>query len=101
MTANRTRDQAQLDNAIANLGSYTELLSKGYATPQLADTQKAQVAQLHSAIKADEAMIEQAEVQLGYTRLTSPISGGTCGQQIDVGNLIHPADPNGLVPATQ
>jgi multidrug efflux system membrane fusion protein len=99
--ANRTRDQAQLTNSIANLGRYTELLSKGYATPQLSDTQKAQVAQLHSAIKADEAMIEQAEVQLGYTRLTSPISGVTGVRQIDVGNIIHPTDPNGLVVVTQ
>jgi multidrug efflux system membrane fusion protein len=99
--ANRTRDQAQLTNAIANLGRYTELLSKGYATPQLSDSQKAQVAQLQSAIKADEALIEQAEVQLGYTRLTSPISGITGVRQIDVGNIIHPTDPNGLVVATQ
>src|ERR1700736_3693087 len=101
MTANRTRDQAQLDNAIANLGRYTELLSKGYATPQLSDTQKAQVAQLQSAIKADEALIEQAEVQLSYTRLTSPIPGVTGVRQIDVGNIIHPTDPNGLVVVTQ
>jgi multidrug efflux system membrane fusion protein len=99
--SNRARDQAQLTNAIANLGRYTELLSKGYATPQLSDTQKAQVAQLQSSIKADEAMIEQAEVQLGYTRLTSPISGVTGVRQIDVGNIIHPTDPNGLVVVTQ
>ena len=101
MIANRTRDQAQLANAVANLGRYTDLLSKGYATPQLSDTQKAQVAQLQSAIKADEAMIEQAEVQLSYTRLTSPISGVTGVRQIDVGNIIHPTDPNGLVVVTQ
>jgi membrane fusion protein, multidrug efflux system len=101
VTANRARDQAQLANAIANLGRYTELESKGYATPQLSDTQKAQVAQLQSAIKADEALIEQAEVQLSYTRLTSPIPGVTGVRQIDVGNIIHPTDPNGLVVVTQ
>ncbi|HTG18624.1 MAG TPA: efflux RND transporter periplasmic adaptor subunit [Reyranella sp.] len=101
MTANRDRDQAQLANAIANLGRYTELQNKGYATPQLSDTQKAQVAQLQSAIKADEALIEQAEVQLSYTRLTSPIPGITGVRQIDVGNIIHPTDPNGLVVVAQ
>ena len=101
MIANRDRDQAQLANAIANLGRYTELQSKGYATPQLSDTQKAQVAQLQSAIKADEALIEQAKVQLSYTRLTSPIPGVTGVRQIDVGNIIHPTDPNGLVVVTQ
>jgi multidrug efflux system membrane fusion protein len=101
MIANRARDQAQLANAIANLGRYNELQTKGFATPQLTDTQKAQVAQLQSAIKADEALIEQAEVQLGYTRLTSPIPGVTGVRQIDVGNIIHPTDPNGLVAVTQ
>ena len=101
MTANRDRDQAQLANAIANLGRYMELQNKGYATPQLSDTQKAQVAQLQSAIKADEALIEQAEVQLSYTRLTSPIPGITGVRQIDVGNIIHPTDPNGLVVVAQ
>ncbi len=101
MTANRDRDRAQLANAIANLGRYTELQDKGFATPQLSDTQKAQVAQLQSAIKADEALIEQAEVQLGYTRLTSPIPGVTGVRQIDVGNVIHPTDPSGLVVVTQ
>ena len=101
MTANRDRDRAQLANAIANLGRYTALENKGYATPQLSDTQKAQVAQLQSAIKADEALIEQAEVQLGYTRLTSPIPGVTGVRQIDVGNIIHPTDPNGLVVVAQ
>jgi multidrug efflux system membrane fusion protein len=101
MIANRDRDQAQLANAIANLGRYTELQNKGYATPQLSDTQKAQVAQLQSANKADEALIEQAEVQLSYTRLTSPIPGITGVRQIDVGNIIHPTDPNGLVVVAQ
>jgi membrane fusion protein, multidrug efflux system len=101
MTANRDRDQAQLANAIANLGRYMKLQNKGFATPQLSDTQKAQVAQLQSAIKADEALIEQAEVQLGYTRLTSPIPGVTGVRQIDVGNIIHPTDPSGLVVVTQ
>ena len=101
MSANRDRDQAQLANAIANLGRYTELQTRGYATPQLSDTQKAQVAQLQSAIKADEALIEEAQVQLSYTRLTSPIPGVTGVRQIDVGNIIHPTDPNGLVVVAQ
>ena len=101
VTATRDRDQAQLANAQANLGRYTDLGAKGWATPQLVETQTAQVAQLQSAIKADEALIEAANVQLGYTSLTSPISGVTGVRQIDVGNIIHPTDPNGLVVVTQ
>jgi len=100
-SANRDRDQAQLVNAQANLGRYTQLLSKGFATQQLVDTQKAQAAQLEAAIKADEAVIESAQVNLAYTRLAAPIDGVTGIRQIDEGNVIHPTDPNGLVTVTQ
>jgi len=101
LTANRDRDQAQLVNAEANLSRYNQLGDKGYATPQLIETQTAQVAQLKAAVKADEAQIDQANVQLSYTRLTSAIPGITGVRQIDVGNVIHPTDPNGLVVVTQ
>lgn len=101
VTANRDRDKAQLANALANLGRYSDLLTKGYASSQLSDTQKAQVAQLEATIKADDALIAEAEVQLGYTRLTSPIPGITGVRQVDIGNIIHPTDPNGLVVVTQ
>jgi multidrug efflux system membrane fusion protein len=100
-TANLDRDRAQLQNAQANLARYTPLLSKGYATPQLVDTQKAQIAQLQAAVKADQALIEAANVQLSYTRLTSPIDGVTGIRQIDVGNIISPANTNGVVFVTQ
>ena len=99
--ANRDRDKAQLVNAQANLDRYTPLLAKGYATAQLVDTQKAQVAQLQAMIKTDEALIQAAQVNLGYTRLTAPIDGVTGIRQIDQGNVIHPTDPNGLVSITQ
>ena len=101
LTATRNRDQAQLENAQANLGRYTQLGTKGYATPQLVDTQKAQVAQLQNAVKADQALIDAANVQLSYTRLTSPIDGVVGIRQIDIGNIIHPTDANGLVVVTQ
>src|SRR5271157_5997729 len=68
LTANRDRDQAQLTNALANLDRYTSLAQKGDATPQLLDTQKAQVSQLQNAVKADQALIDAANIQLSYTR---------------------------------
>jgi multidrug efflux system membrane fusion protein len=88
-TANRDRDQAQLANAKANLQRYLPLLAKGFATPQLVDTQKAQLAQLEAAIKSDEAIIKSAEVQLSYTRITVPIDGVTGIRQLDIGNIIQ------------
>jgi membrane fusion protein, multidrug efflux system len=101
MIATRNRDQAQLVNAQANFKRYSDLGTKGWATPQLIETQQAQVAQLQAAIKADEALIEAAEVQLSYTRLTSPIDGVVGIRQLDIGNIIHPTDANGLVIVTQ
>jgi membrane fusion protein, multidrug efflux system len=100
-TANRDRDNARLTNARENLSRYTQLGDKGYATPQLIQRQKAEVAQLEAAVEADQALIDQAKVELGYTRLTSAIPGITGVRQIDVGNIIYPTDPNGLVVVTQ
>ena len=100
-TANRDRDQAQLDNANKNLDRYTTLGAKGYASTQLVDTQKAQVSQLEAMVKSDSALIESTQVNLSYTKLTSPIDGVTGIRQIDVGNIIHPTDAAGLVDVTQ
>src|SRR6202163_2554708 len=100
-TGNLERDQAQLINAQANLARYSQLGDKGWATPQLVETQQAQVGELNAAIKADNALIDAAKVQLSYTRLTSPIDGVVGIRQIDVGNIISPSNTNGLVVVTQ
>src|SRR6201987_2611678 len=100
-TGNLERDQAQLKNAQANLTRYTNLGDKGWATPQLVETQQAQVGELQAAITTDQALIEAATVQLSYTRLTSPIDGVVGIRQIDVGNIISPSNTNGLVVVTQ
>jgi multidrug efflux system membrane fusion protein len=101
MIANRDRDQAQLVNAQANFDRYTQLGAKGFATPQLIETQKAQLGELQATIKSDDALIEAARVNLSYTQLTAPIDGVTGIRQIDIGNIIHPTDPNGLVDVTE
>src|SRR6202046_5652276 len=100
-TGNLERDQAQLKNAQANLTRYTTLGQKGWATPQLVETQQAQVGELQAAVKTDNALIEAAKVQLSYTRLTSPIDGVVGIRQIDVGNIISPSNTNGVVVVTQ
>jgi multidrug efflux system membrane fusion protein len=100
-TGNLERDQAQLVNAEANQKRYTQLGNKGWATPQLVETQNAQVGELQAAIKADQALIDAAKVQLSFTRLTSPIDGVVGIRQIDVGNIISPSTTNGLCVVTQ
>jgi membrane fusion protein, multidrug efflux system len=100
-TGNLERDQAQLTNAEANLTRYNKLGVQGWATPQLVETQKAQVGQLQAALKTDQALIDAAKVELSFTRLTSPIDGVAGIRQIDVGNIISPSTTNGLVVVTQ
>src|SRR5208282_5049330 len=99
--ANRDRDQAHLENAKIDLDRYTKLVQQKSIATQLRDSQKAIVDQLVAIIKSDEAIIESARVNLGYTKLTSPIEGVTGIRQIDLGNIIHPTDVNGLVDVTQ
>jgi membrane fusion protein, multidrug efflux system len=99
--ANRDRDKAHLANANIDLSRYTELVTEKSAPAQLASSQKAIVSQLEAIVKADEAIIASARVNLGYTKLTSPIDGVTGIRQVDVGNIIHPTDTNGLVDVTQ
>jgi membrane fusion protein, multidrug efflux system len=99
--ANRDRDQAHLENAKIDLKRYTELAKQQSIAVQLAESQRSIVDQLVAMIKADEAIIESARVNLSYTNLTSPIDGVSGIRQIDIGNIIHPSDVNGLVDITQ
>lgn len=77
------------------------LAKNGWASTQLVDTTKAQLAQLQAMVKSDEGVIEQAKTNLSYTQLTSPIDGVTGLRQVDIGNIIHPTDTAGLVDVTQ
>ena len=99
--ANRDRDQAQVAQCSGQPQPIRAARQKGYASTQLVDTQKAQLAQLQAMVKSDEGVIEQARTNLSYTQLTSPIDGVTGIRQIDIGNIIHPTDANGLVDVTQ
>jgi multidrug efflux system membrane fusion protein len=63
--------------------------------------QKYQSSQLQDAIKSDQAAVDNAQTQLSYTSLTAPFDGITGVRTLDVGNIIHPTDANGLVTMTQ
>ena len=95
------RDQAQYKNANVNLARYTALHDQGLATQEQLDDQRATAEQLGGTMKADAALIENAQLQLTYTDVRSPVDGTTGVRQIDQGNVVHASDPNGLVVVTQ
>jgi multidrug efflux system membrane fusion protein len=99
--AQRARDQAQLDNARADLKRYVELARQSAIDRQTLDTQRAQVAVLQATLQSDEAQIESARTLLDYTRIVAPLTGRTGVLQVDPGNLVRASDAGGLVVINQ
>jgi len=99
--AAKARNEALLANAKLDLERTSALAIREYAPRQTLDTQRAQVLQLEAAIQGDQAAIDNASVQLGYTTITSPISGRTGMRLVDKGNIVRTTDSNGLVVVTQ
>lgn len=99
--AKKGQDEALLANAQVDLKRYGDLLANEGVTQQVYDTQKALVNQLQAAVKADQAAVESAKVQLAYTTIVSPIDGRTGIRQMDEGNMVRANDSNGLVTITQ
>jgi multidrug efflux system membrane fusion protein len=99
--AKETQDQAQLANTRLNLQRDSNLATRQFATQQTVDNEKASVSELEATIKGDDAAIENARVQLGYTTITAPINGRTGIRLIDQGNIVHATDTTGIVVLTQ
>ena len=99
--ATRARDQATLANARVDLKRYETLIAQDAATQQQLDTQKALVNQLDASVRSDEAAVNAAQVQLGYTTITAPISGRAGARLVDPGNIVHASDATGLVVINQ
>jgi multidrug efflux system membrane fusion protein len=101
VVAVKARDEALLANAKLDLVRYQKLATEDSIAGQRADTQVGLVAQYEATVKNDQAQIDYATVQLGYTTITSPISGRTGVRLIDAGNIVQTTDATGLVVVTQ
>ena len=95
------RDEALLKNARIDHARYLTLLEQDSIAAQQTVTQEAQVKQYQGLVTMDKAQVDNAKLQLSYTRLTSPIPGRVGLRQIDQGNIVHASDANGLVVITQ
>jgi multidrug efflux system membrane fusion protein len=99
--ATLAHDQALLNNAKVDLGRYQKLFEEGVIPSQQRDTQAALVAQYEGTIKQDLANIENAQLQLTYSKVTAPISGVVGLRIVDPGNIVHASDAAGIVTITQ
>src|SRR5271156_6828583 len=97
--AKKVQDEANIANANLDLQRYTKLGE--FATRQQLDTQRSTVAQLTAQIAADEAAISNAQTQLDYTQIKSPISGVVGLRQVDIGNIVNASTQTGIVSVAQ
>lgn len=95
------RDKATLANAQRDLARYQKLAQTHLVSQQELDTQRSLVSETQGTIKADEASVASAELNLTYSRITAPIAGRVGLKQVDIGNYITSGDTTGLVVLTQ
>jgi membrane fusion protein, multidrug efflux system len=96
-TAKKAQDEAQLSNAKVVFLRNSDLLARKVIDQQTYDTSKFAVDQFQATVQADQAAIDNAKTQLDYTQIKSPIDGRTGIRLVDVGNVVHAADQNGIV----
>ncbi len=100
-SATLEKDKAHLANAEVDLERYRGLIADDSIPKQQYDNQVALVQQDKALVQADQAQVDNARLQLSFTRVTSPINGRVGLRQVDLGNLVHASDTNGLVVITQ
>jgi multidrug efflux system membrane fusion protein len=95
------KDQAQLKDVQVDYERFKLLFQEGVIPKQQLDTQQAQVGTFEGAIKADNATIDNAKLLIMYSHITAPISGRVGLRLVDIGNMVHATDTNGLLVITE
>src|SRR5882672_2730840 len=95
------RDQAQYASAQADADRAVMLADRGIVSAQQRDQLVATAKALAATIDADEAAVDRAKLNLGYTTISSPINGKTGPFIVYPGNQVHANDVAGLITITQ
>jgi len=95
------RDRALLENAKLDLQRYQTLFKQDSIAKQQVDTQLSLVRQYEGAVRVDRSQIDNAKLQLAYTRITAPVAGRVGLRLVDQGNIVRSGDANGLLVITQ
>lgn len=96
--AQLARDQAQLENAKAQRDRLEPLLKREFITQQEFDVAVTSTKSLEATVAADRALVEQARIQLEFTRIHAPISGRTGALAVKPGNLVAAGAGGGGAP---
>jgi len=99
--ATKFKDQANLENAKRDLQRYADLYKQGVIAQQQYNTQQSTVAQQEGLVRADDAQIKNARLNLTYCHIRAPIDGRIGLRLVDPGNMVHASDANGLLVITQ
>ena len=95
------RDTAQAKNAQSQRTRYEDLFNRGLIPRDQYETQTANASALEATLAADRAQIENAQLNLQYTRILAPISGRTGALNVHVGDLVRANDTTPLVVINQ
>ncbi|NDO80362.1 multidrug transporter subunit MdtA [Citrobacter sp. NCU1] len=95
------KDNATLANARRDLARFQQLAKTNLVSRQELDAQQALVSETQGTIKADEASVASAQLQLDWSRITAPVDGRVGLKQVDIGNQISSSDTTGIVVITQ
>ncbi|MDO9111163.1 MAG: efflux RND transporter periplasmic adaptor subunit [Desulfatirhabdiaceae bacterium] len=88
------KDKALAAKAEADNRRYEKLVQGGFVSQEQYDQIRSNLSSLQATVMGDEAAVESAKLQLGYTSIYSPISGRTGKILIDQGNMIKANDDN-------
>ncbi|MEK7950120.1 efflux RND transporter periplasmic adaptor subunit [Luteolibacter soli] len=99
--AKKAQDEAQLANAKTILTRAETLVKENAISRQVVDQAEASATQLEAQVKADQAAIDAAQLDLDFTTVRAPISGRTGVRMVDAGNVVTASQAEGLVVLTE
>lgn len=81
-------NQALYDKASKDLERFKKLFNEGVVSRDEFESYQTQAATYQAQLADNKAKVENARIQLGYTKIYSPINGVIGRVQVDVGNLV-------------
>ena len=95
------RDAATLANAKVDLARYKALQAQNAIAAQQVSSQEALVKSTEGIVISDQANVETARINLGYTSIVSPVGGRAGIHLVDIGNIVSASQSAGIVTVTQ